>query len=1162
MPAGLRACAYAGLWVSRILLPLGLLAAIAGAVLYVRLLNGPVSLKFLAEPIARAVAAEMPGVGVEVEDATVAMTDEGGLEFRLLNLRFADAQHQPIAFAPQASIRLSGMGLAAGAIAPSSVVLIEPRLLLVSSPEHGLTLSIPQPPGAGPSAAAAPGPAAKPIEIRSVFSDWSSGSGAAGNYLKTIGVRNAALIVDRGGHQSVLRISDGTIRVDRRVSNLQIDANAVTPAGPFEIKAAMAPAATNSRSAELRITVSHLVPRGIADISPEFGALSAFDVPVSGTINLLLDDRTALAKVDARLGLGSGMIRAGQGSAAAPFAVDRGSVELGYDHEQKRWTVPRLEFASGASQITLKGVAAAVQGGPESALAFAFASTAGRIGAEDLGVAPLPLEALEVDGTVNTSSGNLDVRSIKLRTGGAEILAAARFTPGDRNPWAVVARSGPMSVATFKALWPRAFSPAARRWVGRQVEQGRVTAINYRMDTPASPAEPQSSLLTLEAADVRLVPYPGLSAVEAPKVAVRLENANLEVTMADASFGQNPARRLQIKGGRFVAADAGAPGATGDLTFRLQGPLPGVFDLLEQDAFRMGRPVGFTPEALDGKADAQFKVTIPLAENSSDHDIKVTGSGRITEGRAKNVIATRDIQGATLNFDVTEQALDLRGEMLVGGVPAKLTWQRFFGADDDRQPPLRLQANLDTADRAQLGIDLGGLVQGDVPIDVSVTPLGTGDPLIQVRADLTGAELAIESLAWKKPPGRSALMQFDVGKGGKYKTELQGFRIAGDDFGIDGTIWLDAQGKAREFQFPRFSLATVSRLEMNGTLRNDNVWDVKVTGATFDGRDFFRSLYAVAPQNDKGGRKDQQGIELKAEIDNVIGFNDLAARGVKLQVGRRAGKLSSLSGRASIEGPGAPAHPLEVSLQQNRGDRHMIATSDDAGQVFRLVNFYPNMQGGRLVLDVNLDGRGPAEKVGLLTVQSFSILGDPVVSEVLQSPGDKGPAKKQVVRETLEFDWMRAPFSTGYGQFVLQDAELRGPLLGATLKGKADYTRQTLDLGGTYVPLQGLNGAIGVLPGIGQLLAGPNGEGVLGITFAIQGSMARPQVIVNPLSAVAPGIFREIFQMTNPDPEVTPREPESTKPAAKPAPHAAPTKAGGNATKTDGWSSDTTVQTR
>jgi hypothetical protein len=62
---------------------------------------------------------------------------------------------------------------------------------------------------------------------------------------------------------------------------------------------------------------------------------------------------------------------------------------------------------------------------------------------------------------------------------------------------------------------------------------------------------------------------------------------------------------------------------------------------------------------------------------------------------------------------------------------------------------------------------------------------------------------------------------------------------------------------------------------------------------------------------------------------------------------------------------------------------------------------------------------------------------------------------------------------------------------------------------------------------------------VFGITYAIKGSMAKPEVIANPLSLITPGIFREIFQMTPEDPTVQPREkplPKAVGPRASSAP--------------------------
>ena len=60
------------------------------------------------------------------------------------------------------------------------------------------------------------------------------------------------------------------------------------------------------------------------------------------------------------------------------------------------------------------------------------------------------------------------------------------------------------------------------------------------------------------------------------------------------------------------------------------------------------------------------------------------------------------------------------------------------------------------------------------------------------------------------------------------------------------------------------------------------------------------------------------------------------------------------------------------------------------------------------------------------------------------------------MREVFEFDRMRVPFSVGYGQFVMEESYLRGPLLGASIRGKVDFKMRRVNLGGTYVPLQGL----------------------------------------------------------------------------------------------------------
>jgi hypothetical protein len=68
---------------------------------------------------------------------------------------------------------------------------------------------------------------------------------------------------------------------------------------------------------------------------------------------------------------------------------------------------------------------------------------------------------------------------------------------------------------------------------------------------------------------------------------------------------------------------------------------------------------------------------------------------------------------------------------------------------------------------------------------------------------------------------------------------------------------------------------------------------------------------------------------------------------------------------------------------------------------------------------------------------------------------------------------------------------------------------------GTFVPLYGLNNMFGQIPIVGMILGGGSNEGLVGVTFEVVGSPGQPVLRVNPLSAVAPGLFRKIFEFPN-----------------------------------------------
>jgi hypothetical protein len=67
-------------------------------------------------------------------------------------------------------------------------------------------------------------------------------------------------------------------------------------------------------------------------------------------------------------------------------------------------------------------------------------------------------------------------------------------------------------------------------------------------------------------------------------------------------------------------------------------------------------------------------------------------------------------------------------------------------------------------------------------------------------------------------------------------------------------------------------------------------------------------------------------------------------------------------------------------------------------------------------------------------------------------------------------------------------------------------------MSGTIIPAYGLNNIAGQIPFFGLFLGNGNKEGLIGVTYEVVGTPGKPVVRVNPISAMAPGVFRNIFQ--------------------------------------------------
>ncbi len=76
-------------------------------------------------------------------------------------------------------------------------------------------------------------------------------------------------------------------------------------------------------------------------------------------------------------------------------------------------------------------------------------------------------------------------------------------------------------------------------------------------------------------------------------------------------------------------------------------------------------------------------------------------------------------------------------------------------------------------------------------------------------------------------------------------------------------------------------------------------------------------------------------------------------------------------------------------------------------------------------------------------------------------------------------------------------------MIGGTIEGTIDFPANQVRMSGTFVPMYGLNNIFGQIPIVGIFLGAGSNEGLIGVTYEIIGTPNKPQLRVNPISAMA-----------------------------------------------------------
>jgi hypothetical protein len=1057
-----------------------------------------------------------PEYAVEIADAELHRGADG-VELRLVDLAIAKVEAgragPPIASVPKAELRLDGLGLLSGEVRVRSVHVTAPKLDM----RFDTTVD------------AASKNSDLPDRILSAIGDLDRllGADGAAGALENVEVTDATLLVAPRA-RAPLSLEGVDLRLSRGTGgSIALTASSARSTDRWTAAITVSAAAGDkSRLVDLGVENVDLAPYS-APLAEKAGAPPVVG-RVSGHINARIGE-------DGRLLAGDGRLEARAlqiflpGPAAAPvtearkeIALDRAQLALRWDAPARAVRVESFQLRGRGGQVTFTGafVAPSEPGKPWAA------TLAGRdvlLAGETPSDPPLRLDRIDVEATFDPAAGVLDVTKAQAvgPTASAAVTGLIRFE-GDSPAIRVGLVGSPMPASAVKRLWPFFLATSVRNWVVENVGSGRVDGVSLTIDVqsgalaklkPKEPFPEGSVSLEVLFTDGTLRGKPGLPWLEGASGRIEATSRRVDVAVSKAVIPGSPEEgSLAVSDLRFTVPNLNNRYPPANLTMKIDGTLRKALELVASGAFgKNPLPTQIALDKVTGRIETDVSVGLELdhpADEGPPPDIRMTADMR--DVKIADLYAGRAFDKGTFQLKIDEGPAKLTGKGSVAGAAASVAlMEEQSGGDAPPKRKLAVTLTTDASDLTRLGFDVPGSLKGSVPLSAEIYLDDPAAPMT-VKADL--AKVGIDGLTpgFVKPVGRPGRLGFIVERSPE-KTLIRDFVLESGDRSVRGSIIFGPKGELVSASMPIYRPGPGDDARIELDRMKGGVTKVAVQGAALDLRPLIQ-LYRKKPM--ASGSRDAAGdggdatknLDVSAKLGTAIGYGGEALAGLDLKLVVRDGKVTDADGSGRV-GSGA------VRLAIGDSGR-LVVSGQDAGAALRFVDLYGRIDRGSFDLTASLAG-GPGE----LRIRDFSVRDENALDRVRQTTGTErdGPARPGATR----FDRLRVLFTQTSGQINVQEAVLYGPQLGATLEGQVNYAADSVDLVGTFVPVYALNNLFSRVPLIGPLLGGGEHGGLLGVTFRVRGPTAAPTLTVNPMSAVAPGFLRKLFEFRQNQPATT-----------------------------------------
>ncbi|MGB0576358.1 MAG: AsmA-like C-terminal domain-containing protein [Alphaproteobacteria bacterium] len=804
----------------------------------------------------------------------------------------------------------------------------------------------------------------------------------------------------------------------------------------------------------------------------------------------------------------------------AKASLRSGEQVVGVDLAIEKFPIDRLAATFPGLDI-LKSIRVAVSGdmatritldGDVQNAKFALTGGSGHLEKGNLWAKDVPIQQMDFKARYENNPASLDIERFDLNIGGPTISLSGSVI-GVGGQATIVGRAGveSLQLARLKDFWPIGFGQVARKWVLGNMRQGQVENAQASISVRIPDTNKSDILVDSFAGKLRLrnttirynENFPNLEKVEATAVFAKDRFV--------ASIASGVMQDLSVVSGqvRLLGLDTDKEHANIDV--RVSGPLKTALTIANNKPLQLVSKFGIGSSTVKGWSETDLNFKFPLSGALELSNVRVGAKSRIVNALLPQSPLGKPISGGNFDLQVDGSRLLLDGDATVAGTPVKLKWEERFEANRKFVRRYELRGKMDGTARKQLLNlpELAPYVTGPVELDLSLVERLTGDMEIAAKGSLTEADLSIPAFGWRKKPGNAGVAWVSLVVNPDGATDIKSLDIQAQGLRFTSGIRFDKGGKFIESEVKQFQLG---RTNISGEVKAslEGGYDVELRGSALD-------LVPFLTQEEAGEDSSLPRIKLTTEVQTVWFDPEVPVKALKGALSHNGEDWET----ANLNGIVGKNQPFTFDLKPVGDKRRFTLQAEDAGDILAGLDIADTFRGGKLILtaDKKRGKRNPWQ--GSLSISDYTIVGAPNLARILTLASLTGIVNT-LSGKGISFAQLNIPFSYIDGKANISNARAVGSQLGLTAEGTLNLNKKTAAVRGTIVPAYSINSALGNIPLIGKIFTGKKGSGVFAATYVISGDLAKSQITVNPLAALAPGFLRDLIGILETKPKGKP----------------------------------------